>query len=337
MANYEYKLITEEIINNAGIPPADVFDYKDSPIQAVFARYFQFCQENLTERNNEFDIQPAKFYFRTQLSVNASAGLTPTNYYIVRVNMGTLVKLYDLFYEKNSIFDEAEELSAYELLNKNLDAPLGYLMFQLSSLFTYYHELAHLIQKSPTLPLWIDESYILPEGGNYNADSHVKEFDADLNGAHLICFHLIEYWKKQKPELRTQESFQMLLSIGGASILSYFLLLPNADRDIYYKDFTHPHPFVRIAYIVDCFIKVAEINLPEEMQVNLNATQITSESFKIADNFFKRVLNNDKIQTFGAVFLTESANIKTYVTELIELSKADITLVRNRIPDKIKI
>ena len=81
----------------------------------------------------------------------------------------------------------------------------------------------------------------------------------------------------------------------------------------------------------------AGINLPENAGINLNPSIITSEAFKIADIFFTRVLNDNKLEQFGTSFLAESQNIKVYVTELIELSKADKTLVRNRIPDKIKI
>src|SRR5690349_2805193 len=101
MPIYNYQAITDELVVNNVTPKNDIFFFEESPIAPVFAHYFQFCQENLSERCKEYNIQPAKFYFRNEFSVNASAGKTPApnEYYIIRVNMGTLMSLYSLFYE----------------------------------------------------------------------------------------------------------------------------------------------------------------------------------------------------------------------------------------------
>lgn len=324
---YSYKDISNELITNAKIAKEDIFEYDYSPLKEIFERYFQFCQTNLSEYSNEHNIQPAKFYYVERNGVNAIAGVK-NSYYIIGVYKATITSLYDLFYERNNIFDDDAELKHYSNLNSTLNVPLGFLMFQTASLFTYYHEQGHLIQKSDYLASWLNEQYIDSDERPYFQEKHVLEFDADLNGAHLICYHLIDYWKKQEQVFQTQENFQKMLSIGAASVFSYFMLLQTNRQDIYYKKYWHPHPVVRISYIIDCFIKVAQINLPDS--ISLDANQTLTEAFKISDKFFTTVLKNDMVEKFISVYSAETENIKTYVTELIELSKLNPTLVRHK-------
>jgi|SRR5580658_3227734 hypothetical protein len=325
---YDYKQISEELISKAGIPRGEIFDYEYSPYKAIFERFFQFCQQNLTECSQDYNIQPAKLYYREAYGVNARAGVQ-NGYYIIGVNKETIARLYDLFYNRNNIFEEDSDLLPYAGLNQSPDTPLGILMFQTACLFTYYHEHGHLIQKSPQLTFGLNEHYKELKEEEYSQEKHVLEFDADLGGAQLICFHLIDYWKKQQEAFRTEESFQRLLSVGAASIFSYFMLLSTTRQPIYYKKAEHPHPVVRISYIMDCFIKVAQINLPEG--VNIKANLALTEGFKIADKFFRSVFALNIVEGFAAVYETEAADIERYVTELIALSKANPNLVRHKI------
>lgn len=323
---HNYKDISNELITVAKISKEDIFDYDFSPLKSIFEQYFQFCQTNLSEHSNEHSIQPAKFYYVERNGVNAIAGVQ-NGYYIIGVFKETITRLYDLFYEQNNVFEDDIELKKYSTL-KTLNVPLGFLMFQTASLFTYYHEQGHLIQKSDYLASWLNEQYLENNERPYSQEKHVLEFDADLNGAHFICYHLIDYWKKQEQTFQTQENFQMMLSLGAASVFSYFMLLQTNSQDIYYKKYWHPHPVVRISYIIDCFIKVAEINLPDNIQIDSNLT--LTEAFKISDKFFTTVLKNDIVSKFISVYSSETGNIQTYITELIELSKLNPALVRHK-------
>lgn len=325
---YNYTDNVHELEHSAKIPFGDIFDYQDSPIIEIYERYFQFCQENLTTECNDYDIQPAKFYYRTEYGINARAGIQ-NGYSIIGVNMQTIHSLYDLFYEKNDIFETDEYLSInYAELVKKFDVPVGHLMFQLATLFTYHHELGHLIQKSPNLSLWLTEQNVDTTKDEFSIDRHILELDADLNAAHSICFHLIEYLKKLEPKDRTQENLQKILSIGVASIFSYFLLYFQDAKSIYYKEHTHPHPLVRISYIVDCVIRVAEINLPPGFKIDLGNT--LKEGFIISDTFFRNVLNSTLVDDFGKHFLAESKNIEAYVNELLGVAEGMPNLVKNR-------
>ena len=325
---YNYQEIIEDLETTAKIPIGDIFDYQYSPINEIYDRYFQFCQENLTEECDEYDIQPAKFYYRTEYGINARAGIQ-NGYSIIGVNMQTIHSLYDLFYEKNDIFDTDAYLSEnYGDLVSKFDVPVGHLMFQLATLFTYHHELAHLIQKSPNVALWLSEQYADTTKEEFSIERHVLELDADLNAAHSICFHLIEYLKKLPQADRTQDNLQKILSIGVASVFSYFLLYFKDEKKMYYAEHTHPHPLVRISYIVDCFIRVAEINLPQGFKLDLGTT--LKEGFIIADTFFLNVFKSSLVEEFGKHFMTESKNIESYVNELLGVAEGMPNLVKNR-------
>lgn len=146
--HYNYLKIIEELREKAKVHSDDIFEYQFSSLSEVFERYFQFCQENLSEESSEYKIQPAKFYYRNQYEVNARA-VVQNDYFIIGINMGTIKTLYDIFYEHNDIFDSSDILSdKYNKLAEQFDVPIGYLMFQSAILFTFYHERAHLIQKS---------------------------------------------------------------------------------------------------------------------------------------------------------------------------------------------
>lgn len=336
MARYNYKEITEEISSKAKIDKNDIFHFEYSTLNPIFASYFQFCQENLSEKCGKYNIQPARLYFSNEYSVNAGAFSTTDEnpYYVVRIHMGTIVRLYNLFYDKNNLFEEDKDLDHYNSLMQTLKIPLGLLMFQLATLFTYYHELTHLIQKSPFLELGLTEAQVA-EDESYAVEKHILELDADLNAAHSICFHILEYWRKQDDEFQTQQNLEKVLSMGTASVLAYFLLLAPVNQNVYYKKFAHPHVFIRIAYIIDCFISVAEVNLRPEKNEKLDSNRIVKEGFTIADKFFKLVLGVNRIGTFTTHYFNEMDNIKSYANELLRLAKENPNLYMNRYKDLV--
>lgn len=331
MAKYDYTKISEELVNEAQISKNDIFEFEYGELKPIFASFFKFCQENLSERCDRYNIQPAKFYYSNEYSVNASAFSTTGErpYYIIRMHMGTIVRLYHLFYDKNDIFDTDNDLRSYQPLIEPLKIPLGLLMFQLVQLFTYYHELTHLIQKSPLLSLGLTEAQNADEE-NYSLDKHILELDADLNAAHFVCFHILEFWRKQKKEFQVQENLEKLLAIGTASVLSYFLLLAPLTQNIYYKKFSHPHVFIRIAYIIDCFVDVASANLRPEKMEKLDSSRIVKAGFLLADKFFKSVLKVNRIETFSEQYFSEMEKIKNYANELLHLSTGYPNLYMNR-------
>ena len=323
---YDHKENIRELIQKEGIP--DAFDYTINDPYGEVEKYFQFCQENLSEECEEYDIQPAKIYIRADPRVNAGATRTKSHS-IIAINFGTIVNLFQFFTDNESIF-EKEELKDFQDLNKHFD--LDYLAFQLTTQFTFYHELAHLIQRSPITSRWMDELYAkhIREGDGYSLESHVYEFDADLFGSAQEALHIIEYWKRLPDQLRTPEHLGLLLSIGAAAIFSYFLYLMENYPNIYYKASDHPHPIVRISYMVDNFIQNAQHNLPEGVQ--LDARAILTQAFQIAEHWFSQdSARCQAVAEFAKFFKNEGQNIADYINKvLIPESKKYPELVMNR-------
>jgi hypothetical protein len=323
---YSYQEITNELILKAKIPKDDIFYYDFSPLQSIFEHFFQFCQHNLSEYNKEHNIQPARFYYREEYGINAKAGIQ-NDYYIIGINKETITMLYGLFHDQNDIFEAHPKLHSYLELNRFLNVSLGVLMFQMASLFTFNHELAHLIQKSDKLSQWFSEQYSNEKDDTFSVGHHILEFDADLYAAHLVCFHQIDYWQKQDQQYRTPENLVKMLTIGAASIFSYVMLFRTTGEEMYYKKYFHPHPVVRISYILDCFTKVAKINLPESTFDPMHSLR---EAFEISEIFFTSIIGQNLVDKFRSIYRNQTNEIKRYVDELIALSKDNLTLAQHK-------
>lgn len=327
MATYDYYDVVGELISKKIIPNGDEYDFEISPTALTYSRYFQFCQENLSERCDEYNIQPARFYFRENFDVNARAGLV-NGYYIIAVNKGTVHNLYEFFYNQNNIF-ETEELSDFNILNTILDVPIGYFMYQAATMFTYYHELGHLIQKSQSLNLWINEQYDFVED-QFDFLKHLLEFDADMHAANSLCFHPIDLWEKLNDEQRSQQNLEKILSLTLASIFSYFLFLTKRRNEpIYYQKYTHPHPLIRVTYILAAFLDVAKIYFPEVSQTN-----IMNDAFRVVTKLFKSSMEDDIMHEYRDTLFREYHDIMGYIDIIIEQARNVPYLATNTVHRK---
>jgi hypothetical protein len=310
---YDHLKVIEELVSAGDIPLEDTFDYSNHDPYKVVENYFQFCQTNLEIGHKAYDISPAKIYIRRRMDVNAAARKCK-KHYVIRVNFGTVLTLFRLFTDHRQIF-EKEALSAFALLHKNLDASLDYLLFQISTQFTFYHEKAHLIQTSPVADSWLEETYEYdnPEEEPFSLLRHLYEFDADLYSSTLIGFHLLEYWKKQNADLRTEENLKLIVSIGVAAVLSYFIFLLRNYPKMYYEASTHPHPLIRISYIVDNIVNAIKNNLDKEV---IDSAIIMSNAFQLTNELFT-ALNMDWIKNFNETFILEKEKIKSFIQEIL--------------------
>lgn len=328
--SYNYRLITDELVSRGGVLRTELFFYDGHVLEDVFNLFLKFCQENLDLKSKEFDITPARIFIKNENSVNAFAS-NFNKYYVVAINSGTIVNLFAFFNSKAKIFTE-KKLFFLNSFNSKLaelcNAPVYYLMQQVCNQFTYYHELAHLIQMSPGKPTIISEAYFTG-GGNFDRNSHIYEFDADIYASENVAFHLIEFWKKSPELIRNSQNLSYLISIGAVSIFSYFMQLMKIAKGIYYAEFSHPHPLIRISYIVDCFIRTIEGNIGT--QNGLNSKVILNDAFKILDELFINDPSNI-ITNFVQMFWTEKNKIKDYVdSEIIHFVEQMPELTYNRI------
>ncbi|MBN8837185.1 MAG: hypothetical protein J0I09_08000 [Sphingobacteriia bacterium] len=318
------------------------YDYTNNDPYGLAEQFFQFCQQNLSEEQGDYQIQPARFMVVNKETVNAWA-TRRYNYYVVGINMGTLTTLHQFFVHRGGIFD-VPAMAEYITLESKLDTTLDILMYQSAVQFTYYHELAHLIQYSP-LPGTDDcsapdiqqteEAYAVGAGKDdpYELEKHIREFDADLLGAHYICLHVLQYWEKLPEADRTQANLELLLSLGTSSIFSYFIFLLRKYPEMYYAAFDHPHPLIRVLYIIDMFIKTTQENVPAGIQIK--SESILQRAFSITQPMFTFGGGEDQVKKYADLFKEEKQKIEAYVNDvLIPESRKTPTLVLERMAAK---
>lgn len=323
---YNYNDITKELIEKASIREEAIFDYQFSPYFEEYEKYFQYCQKNLSEYCGEYNIQPARFFYIDDLGINARAWVNE-KYYLIGVKKDTIYSLINLFCEKNNIFESDENLiEKYSELIHKFDITIGKMMFELAISFTYHHELAHLIQKSPVLSIGLNEQSECKSDSPYSIDRHILELDADINAAYTVCIQLIEYWKKLPEQIRTNINLQKILTLGTASVLCYFLQFYGGTLGFYLRKCNHPHPILRIIYVVEYMVGNAEHNLSEK----INTIEIIRSAFQIADTYYRTILSNDVVSKFTEIYQHEKQEIDNYINELLELSINTPNLVRNR-------
>jgi hypothetical protein len=327
---FKYQAIIEELTKENILPANDIFDYQFAPLKAIYKNYFEYCQEYLSKYCHAYEIEPARFYFRNENSVNAVA-YRKNGFFLIGVNTGTIRKTYNLFYDQNKIFEEDGQLAKeFTELSEIINIPLGFLMFQLSTLFTFHHELAHLVQKSSLLIIGVKEKYNSLVNKNSIIERHVLEFDSDLHGADAVSSQILLIFKKLATQYQNPKNLVKLLSIGIATIYIYFILcFPNKLHKIYYMQFSHPHPLIRISYVLDRFIRTANEDLP--ISAAMNPEKLAQLGFVISNIFLKTQKNhNSVIDEFPNQFLENFDSIENYINDLLEYSRKEKNLMMNR-------
>lgn len=302
MAIYSYNEITSELITNSVISDKDVYDFSTYQYPSVFSNLFQFCQENLTERCADYNIQPAKFYFTNHFSTNAQASFS-NGYYLIKVDMGGIHRRYELFC-KNDILNDSE-LAYFKrfntILRRESNVGLDHLMFQYSTLFTYYHELGHLIQFANRNEGNIikNEEYNQNNETNFNILNHIIEYDADQHAGNRIAFHVIYFWQSLIKKNRTNYNLKNLIVAALVAIMGYICLLWKSSKTtIYFNKNDHPHPLIRMFWIMATIVDTARINMPSTF--HLSQREIIDETLKVLNIYSTRI---------------DSVNIKTLIIE----------------------
>lgn len=300
----------------------EIDDFSNNVHADIYNAFYEFCQKNLTEECNEFNITPAYFYYTKIPKFNAFA----SEYNIIGVNSLVIEELGTFFLSKN-IFREKDELVDYRELDDNLmslaQKNLCYLMFQSFNQYLYYHELGHLIQYSNKKKLGIKnalnstsfESY-LNEGPSFNLEKHLMEIDADTHGANKIVNHILDFYDELQPKLKNEESLYKLISISISSLFSYWMYLSSYKSrkvlEIYFKDSTHPHPVIRVSFMISIMFDL----LKKNVSFNFNGRRVIDESFKISNILFG--YNIDEI--YKTMLYDNLPEIVSYTKEMLEKS-----------------
>lgn len=279
MATYDYGDYVLDLHQKSYVNRKYIFDFFRSRLEVHYSQYYQFCQENLSETNSENISQPARVYFANDDEFKAGA-IKRGEYSIIRINKGLIEFMHNIILHRfgPKVLDEPSE----EVLEYGTN-PINTIMFQVSLLFIFYHELAHLIQFRGTDEVEKEESYSLSGDGTFNIEDHIMETDADIYASNYICDHIIDFIKTNP----TQKFADDVIVFSMTGILILFLKLHGNNTTLYYDKTTHPHPSIRLSIVIHFMVTTLKSKLktiPNGNQIEINEQQIINEINSICES-----------------------------------------------------
>lgn len=311
-----YNKSKKEILSKKILSPNDIFDFELSPYKSQFEKIYESLFKILDYESEKYSLKNCYLLYLNDLSINAKAGTIDGNNLIL-INCGTI-----LWQLQNTI--ENEQFQKYnEKYNRSFSKiqslKFEELSLQINILFTFYHEFAHILQKSESLLSWINEKNV---NDNFSIQRHSLEIDADTFSAIHIARHLIEYYEKDFKQfglIFLEEITKILCS----NLFFYISSFGNSDADLYYYENSHPHPFIRIMRILFAIGKYFE----DDKEINIKKNDIVS---KIIDEIFnlqysKSINNLPKFQK------EVTANYENMFYYLQKISNYDETKINSSI------
>ena len=305
-----YRKHIEELIRTTSVSSENVFAYIDgSPLEIVLKRAFQFYYEEL-KNNIGHDLEPSFVFFHSDNSINAFAK-REGKANIIGINIGTIGHLHQIF--------ELNENLQLVLENRFTKFPASKMMFETAMHFTFYHELGHLIQRSTFLKKELTED----TRDNFSLKRHILEIDADEFSAILIASHIAQFSTENLGGKLNQNDLEDLLTITSTSILFYLLSFSSSKHEIYYKEYSHPHPTIRIINIM--FVMISHFlstRLDYGVKSDINPNKIVVETIVLAerinDNYFDKV----RLSKMRNMVKDNMNNIDDYM-KFLKAQKAD--------------
>jgi len=306
----------------------DFFDYDGTPMEDLFGDFFSFGQEYLDAEDHPFNIRPARMYFSTYSSMNAAAR-PRLGFNLVEVFMGSIDFLRRLFIEKEQLFKLDDFMKGYGGLTEERGIEPGMLLFQFITIYIFYHEVGHLIQQTEKKKLKNagkleepDDNYIEFLDDDVKAarskDRHMLELDADWFAATGMAPHIIKFSKEtfKKGVIDCQE-LEDVASLMLSAIYSYQVTRMNRYKKIYYQEHDHPHPSVRVAYLVKFILDQCSLTLKEEdVIIAFDERRVLENAIKISEVLLKEASEN-VVEKYSLEMYERLRDIEKYINAII--------------------
>jgi hypothetical protein len=306
-----YKGMIEKIINNTSITSDEIFDYEYSPLREEFNLNFEFYNEAL-RRNSDYGISPSLLFYSNDFSVNAAA-CNENGSYIIRIHLGLMQYLIERFKNKTDLLvgivnDEFRDFEA------SINVPINELMYQNALHFTFYHEMAHLIQKSELLSSVLYEKY--QDESVYSELNHLLELDADKFSSLCIGAHILGFLDTNFGSTLTKEQLEKTLILICSSALFYLLSFQTNKKAIYYKEYTHPHPVIRITCIILNIVEYIRQSLSKKgYGIEINTNEVLFKCIEFSNTLSVYKFESNLIEDYTNILVSETKNILEYIKE----------------------
>lgn len=189
------------------------------------------------------------WFISTHISSNAGALLGKSNTVgIIKFHKGLILGKRNLFLGLNIHLNESWGQGRLFTINKLLNFSVEAFMFDTSVLFSYYHELAHIIQLKNCNPFQrMIRVKKKPLEGRETRIKTYLEFDSDTFSTLMIADHFrINFIEKTiKNQGYTGNSIGDLVAIFVLPIYVTILNFTGYDNEIIKFNGKHPHPRIR--------------------------------------------------------------------------------------------
>jgi hypothetical protein len=307
-----------------------ILNFKNLPKGIITTNFTDFVYGSTSNPENPFRIEPFELFLLKIDEPNAFA-FKYDGMYIIGIHLSLFSLLEKRIREKvPKLKDKAAAmiLSIESCLENGLNGQ--FTMYQFITLFTYYHELAHLHQLKHEDDLRKPsrfEKYFLIEGKQFDQIAHAMEIDADLIAANQIARHILQYWEGFALEKRTIENLEAFISMVSASIFLFFFELAGGWQNLYYLDFDHPHSLIRTGYITDAIANIAALTQKEDF-LKPDSAKCVSGGLVIAQQLLNDGMS-DGLNEFIQNFMNHQDQVDAYVKEMSEFNKTVPFLISN--------
>jgi hypothetical protein len=179
-------------------------------------------------------------------------------------------------------------------------------------LYFLYHEVGHLIQRSAGSADY--REFIAGKcEGNDVVVQHIREHDADWFAANQVAFHLKPFASKiaHKSKIELKIVLEEITSLALAGIYMYFIRRAKAYSKIYYQEYCHPHPSVRLSYMIIYLLNALSENTP----VKLNKSAVLKNAILISEVLMKEPGRNI-IEEYSVQLFEELSNVEAYINKI---------------------
>lgn len=323
---FEYDFLDEELVNK--------YEYFEHKFQALFA-----------EKANQFRLNDCYFYLKNDITCNAFAR-SIRGYNIIGITNGYAIQMSYFFDDKYfstivaiGLTNELNISDAYYDLYNAENFNYNKFMLDCSIQYTFGHEFQHILQLNSSK---IETNYKFNENLDlsiFEIKKHLWEFDADRFASFEVLKYIFQINRELK--IKSDNIFKCMLFLGLGSLfitkcLFFFNLvnskLPVRRQEFYIKNYSHPHPLVRLFNVIDYFydnIKILfpnlDINKQELLNNGLSVLKIYLNSFAPNHTYMK-----DLFDDLDAHLVDINAyNEELYDLAILDKSIRELLLLRN--------
>lgn len=312
-----YKEVIAELrLKSINAEYGEFYDFEGFPLDEEFQKFFTFGQGFLDRDDLGYSIKPARLYFNTDTRINGLA-YKSKDHFLVELFKGTFYQLFDYYTSREDVFHQPQFKKYKDLMDKK-DLSCSYILFQFVMLYIFYHEVAHLIQRTDDDPDYL-EFVTGPVLGNSSKERHMREHDADWFAASQMAFHVVESVNTGTTEnpVIDPDELATATELALAGIYLYYIRLAEGKPDLYFAEKSHPHPAVRISYLIIYLLET----LPANVSAQIDQKAILTSAIRLAEALLIEPGKNI-VEDFSVGILKRIDEIEAYIKEIRHNSEA---------------